>query len=55
MCEGTEFERRELRMTVRSDLGKFRSRMEKKMMWKKLQEKKGGREELEEEKCATDT
>ena len=39
-CEGTEFERRGLRMSERSDLVKFWSRMEKKMMIKKLQEKK---------------
>ena len=52
-CEGTEFERRGLRMSERRDLVRFWSRMEKKMMWKKLQEKK----EVEKNKnnVATDT
>ena len=39
-CGGTEFERRGLKLSVRSDMVKFWSRMEKKMMLKKLQEKK---------------
>ena len=52
-CEGTEFERRWLRMSERSDLVKFWSRMEKKMLWKKLQEKKEG--EKKKNNVATDT
>ena len=52
-CEGTEFERRGLRMSERSDLVKFWSRMEKKMLWKKLQEKKEG--EKKKNNVATDT
>ena len=40
VCVGCEFERRGLKMSVRSDKVKFSLRMEKKMMEKKLQEKK---------------
>ena len=40
VCVGCEFERRGLKMSVRSDKVKFWLRMEKKMMEKKLQEKK---------------
>ena len=40
VCVGSEFERRGLKMSVRSDKVKFWLRMEKKMMEKKLQEKK---------------
>ena len=40
VCLGCEFERRGLKMSVRSDKVKFWLRMEKKMMEKKLQEKK---------------
>ena len=50
---GTEFERRGLKMSVRSDLVKFWSRMEKKMLWKKIQDKK--EEEKNKNNVATDT
>ena len=40
VCVGCDFERRGLKMSVRSDIVKFWLRMEKKMMEKKLQEKK---------------
>ena len=40
VCVGCEFERRGLKMSVRSDKVKFWLRMEKKMMEKKFQEKK---------------
>merc|ERR1719300_1309877 len=38
--DGPEFERRGLKMSVRSDLVEFWNRMDKKMQWKKPQEKK---------------
>ena len=53
VCDGTEFERRGLKMSVRSDLVKFWSRMEKKMLWKKIQDKK--EEEKNKNNVATDT
>ena len=40
VCIGCEFERRGLKMSVRSDKVKFWLRMEKQMIEKKLQEKK---------------
>ena len=40
VCVGCDFERRGLKMSVRSDIVKFWLRMEKKIMEKKLQEKK---------------
>ena len=39
MFDGTEFERKGLKMLVRSDLAKYWNRIEKKMQWKKLQDK----------------
>ena len=40
VCVGCDFERRGLKMSVRSDKVRFWLRMEKKMMEKKLQENK---------------
>ena len=53
MFDGTEFERKGLKMLVRSDLAKYWNRIEKKMQWKKLQEKK--EEEKNKNNVATDT
>ena len=50
VCVGCDFERRGLKMSVRSDIVKFWIRMEKKMVEKKLQEKKEGEKKLQEKK-----
>ena len=53
VCDGIDFERRGLKISVRSDLVKFWNRTEKKMQWKKIQEKK--EEEKNKNNVATDT